>query len=58
MHTAATREGHNRMIPLGRYGTIDDVTSAVVHIASDEASYITGHVLDVDGGYMAASERI
>jgi 3-oxoacyl-[acyl-carrier protein] reductase len=37
-------------IPLDRAGTPDDVASAVVFLASDQASYITGHVLDVNGG--------
>jgi 3-oxoacyl-[acyl-carrier protein] reductase len=37
-------------IPLGRMGQDADVASAVVFLASDEAGYITGHVLDVNGG--------
>jgi 3-oxoacyl-[acyl-carrier protein] reductase len=37
-------------IPLKRLGTADDVAHAVVFLASDEASYITGHVLAVNGG--------
>ena len=37
-------------IPLGRLGTPDDVASAVCFLASDEASYITGQVLAVNGG--------
>jgi 3-oxoacyl-[acyl-carrier protein] reductase len=41
-----------KMIPLGRVGTTEDVASAVSFLASDEASYITGHVLDVNGGML------
>jgi len=37
-------------IPLGRLGTPDDVAAAACYLASDEAAYITGHVLAVNGG--------
>jgi len=37
-------------IPLGRLGTGDDIAAAACYLASDEASYITGHVLAVNGG--------
>ena len=41
-------------IPLGRMGTDRDVAAAIVFLACEEAGYITGHVLDVNGGmYMA-----
>ncbi len=41
-------------IPLGRLGSDADVAAAIVFLASEEAGYITGHVLDVNGGmYMA-----
>ena len=41
-------------IPLGRMGSGRDVAAAIVFLASDEASYITGHVLDVNGGMYLA----
>jgi len=41
-----------KMIPLGRVGTTEDVASAVSFLASDDASYITGHVLNVNGGML------
>jgi len=37
-------------VPLGRWGESDDVAGAVVFLASDAASYITGHTIPVDGG--------
>jgi NAD(P)-dependent dehydrogenase (short-subunit alcohol dehydrogenase family) len=37
-------------IPLGRVGTLDDIASAAVFLASDEAQWISGAVLRVDGG--------
>jgi 3-oxoacyl-[acyl-carrier protein] reductase len=37
-------------IPLGRLGAVDDVAAAACFLASDEAAYITGHVLAVNGG--------
>src|ERR1700681_2885515 len=41
-----------KMIPLGRVGTPEDVANAVAFLASEEASYITGHVLNVNGGML------
>jgi 3-oxoacyl-[acyl-carrier protein] reductase len=47
---AEITEQLNKNIPLGRWGTVDDVAQATAFLASDDASYITGHVLVVDGG--------
>jgi 3-oxoacyl-[acyl-carrier protein] reductase len=41
-----------KQIPLGRVGSVGDVASAVAFLASDEAAYITGHVLNVNGGML------
>jgi 3-oxoacyl-[acyl-carrier protein] reductase len=41
-----------KMIPLGRVGSPEDVAGAVAFLASDEAAYITGHVLNVNGGML------
>jgi 3-oxoacyl-[acyl-carrier protein] reductase len=46
----AVKQKYVASIPLGRAGTIEDVASAVKFLVSDDASYITGHVLAVNGG--------
>jgi NAD(P)-dependent dehydrogenase (short-subunit alcohol dehydrogenase family) len=42
-----------RGVPMGRLGLSEELANAIVFIASDEASFITGHVLNVDGGHSA-----
>ena len=42
-----------RGVPLGRTGEVDEVANAILFLASDEASYITGSEIHVDGGYLA-----
>jgi len=56
-HTEGTRQAYNAMIPLGRYGTVDDIANAVLFLASQRASYVNGHILNVDGGYIAAGMK-
>ena len=48
------KEDLKARIPLGRMGSPRDVAAAIVFLASDEAAYITGHVLDVNGGMYLA----
>jgi len=48
--TDKTQVDWAEQIPLGRLGSVDDVAAAVCFLASDEAAYITGHVLAVNGG--------
>jgi NAD(P)-dependent dehydrogenase (short-subunit alcohol dehydrogenase family) len=40
-------------VPLGRLGLSDEVAAGIVFLASDEASFVTGHILNVDGGHSA-----
>jgi NAD(P)-dependent dehydrogenase (short-subunit alcohol dehydrogenase family) len=53
-HTAATRQSYLDRIPLHRYGERDEVAAAAVFLASDESSFVHGHILNVDGGFTAA----
>jgi 3-oxoacyl-[acyl-carrier protein] reductase len=46
----ATRKEMFDRIPLARLGRAEDVACAVVYLASEEASYVTGQVLNVSGG--------
>ncbi|MEQ8447704.1 MAG: SDR family NAD(P)-dependent oxidoreductase [Pelagibacterium sp.] len=47
---ASIRESMTKIVPLGRYGRAEEIASAVTFLVSDEASFITGTVLDVNGG--------
>ncbi|HVM24073.1 MAG TPA: 3-oxoacyl-[acyl-carrier-protein] reductase [Candidatus Limnocylindrales bacterium] len=52
---AAATEALKSMTPLGYIGSVDDVAAAAVYLASDEARYVTGQVLGVDGGIVMGS---
>lgn len=48
--SAATKEEMRRRIPLGRFGSPEDVAKVVLFLVSDRADYVTGQVINVDGG--------
>jgi 3-oxoacyl-[acyl-carrier protein] reductase len=50
--TDDARQALSAQIPLGRLGVPDDVAAAVAYLASEEAAYVTGHVLNVSGGLL------
>ena len=44
------KENYMKQIPLGRFGSPEDIANACIFLASDKANYITGQVLSVNGG--------
>jgi NAD(P)-dependent dehydrogenase (short-subunit alcohol dehydrogenase family) len=54
VHTPEIRADYHDAIPLNRYGLEEELAEAVFFLCSDRASYITGQVLAVDGGFDAA----
>ena len=53
-HTEAIRRRVCDVTPIARYGTAEEVAAAAAWLASDDAAYITGHQLNVDGGWGGA----
>ena len=53
VHTPAIRADYHDAIPLGRYGTLDEIAAAIGFLCSPAASYVNGQVLAVDGGFDA-----
>jgi len=54
VHTVAIRSDYYDAIPLNRYGSCEEIASAVGFLCSDAASYVNGQVLAVDGGFDAS----
>jgi NAD(P)-dependent dehydrogenase (short-subunit alcohol dehydrogenase family) len=53
VHSQAVRDAYHKRVPQGRYGTPEEVAAAALFLCSDDASYVNGHMLDVDGGFGA-----
>ena len=54
MHSPESRAGWAQRTPLGRYAQPEEMAGAAAFLCSEDASYITGHVLAVDGGFLGA----
>ena len=54
--TEEIRKRVESAIPLGRFGTAEEMAQAICYLASDYASYITGHMLVLDGGWSLERE--
>ncbi len=57
-HNDERREAWLRSIPMARYGEPDEIAAAALFLASDDAAYITGQTIAVDGGFTAAGLRV
>jgi NAD(P)-dependent dehydrogenase (short-subunit alcohol dehydrogenase family) len=54
LHSAAFRQAYTSAIPMRRYGTPEEIAAAVAYLASEDAGYVTGTVLPLDGGFLAS----
>src|ERR1017187_3945540 len=54
VHDAATRAAYYRLLPMKRYAAPSEIANAALFLGSEEASFVSGHILNVDGGFGAA----
>ncbi|MCP5265948.1 MAG: SDR family oxidoreductase [Burkholderiaceae bacterium] len=57
LHTEKFRQEYRKAIPMDRYGTTGEMAAAVMYLVSDDAGYLTGVELPVDGGFLASGAR-
>ncbi|TCT09817.1 NAD(P)-dependent dehydrogenase (short-subunit alcohol dehydrogenase family) [Tepidamorphus gemmatus] len=53
LHSDAIRAGWHAAVPMARYGTVEEIAAVTAFLLSDEAAYVTGQTLAVDGGFCA-----
>lgn len=54
VHSPEIRAAYHDALPLNRYGTEQEIANAIVFLCSDDASFVTGQILGVDGGFEAS----
>ncbi|CAN5437680.1 SDR family oxidoreductase [soil metagenome] len=54
LHSAVARANYTNATPAGRYGKPEEIAGAVAFLASDDSAFVNGHVMPVDGGFIAA----
>ena len=52
-HASAVKQGFEAKVPMGRYGTNEEMAKAALFLASDDSSYCNGCLLVADGGFVA-----
>lgn len=57
LHTEKFKQEYSSAIPMNRYGTVSEIAAVVAFLSSDQASYITGISMPVDGGFLASGAR-
>ena len=57
LHSERFRQEYSKAIPMNRYGTTGEIAAAVMYLVSDDAGYVSGTVLPVDGGFLASGAR-
>lgn len=57
MHDVEMRAAYTRLVPMRRYGSPEEVAGAALYLCGPDASYVTGHVLAVDGGFLAGGVK-
>lgn len=57
LHTAQFRREYENAIPMNRYGSVGEIAAAVMYLVSEDAGFVTGVTLPVDGGFLASGAR-
>ena len=57
LHTDQFRQEYSNAIPMNRYGTTAEIAAAVMYLVSEDAGYVSGISMPVDGGFLASGAR-